>query len=126
MIEEQDIRLKGFFEEMIDALVPSRRKERNIENAKKSVVTFCYLLVGLRNKLTNSLKLDLGLYLVGSGTSSSAIDTLSRIGITTSYRTIENYKRNLAKTHLNKINEYFDENVSNSSYNINFTIIFNY
>jgi len=116
MIEEQDDRLKGFFEEMVDALVPSRRKEKNTENGKKSVVTFCYLLVGLHNRLNNSLKLDLGLYLVGSGTSSSAIDMLSRIGITTSYRTIENYKKNLTKTHLSEINNYFNENVSNCLY----------
>ena len=42
MIEKHDERLKGFFEEMVDAIVPKRRKEKNIENAKKSVVTFCY------------------------------------------------------------------------------------
>jgi len=100
---------------MVNAIIPKRRKEKNIESAKKSVVTFCYLLAGLRSERTNSLKLDLGLYLVGSGTSSSAIDMLSRIGITTSYKTIDNYKKNLAKTHPKKINEYFNENVSNSS-----------
>lgn len=112
MIEKQDSRLEGFFDEMVDAIIPTERKEKNKEDAKKSIVTFCYLLAGLRNKFTNSIKLDIGLYLVGAGTSCTAIDTLSKIGITTSYKTIDNYKKQLAKSHLEKINEYFNENVS--------------
>jgi hypothetical protein len=112
MIEQFDSRLHGFFDEMVDALIPERRTDDNKEAAKRSIVIFCYLLVGLRNKFTNSIKLDLGLYLVGSGTSSNAIDMLSRIGITTSYKTIENYKKQLANTHPQKINEYFTINVS--------------
>ena len=112
MIEKQDSRLEGFFDEMVNAIIPTERKEKNKEDAKKSIVTFCYLLAGLRNKFTNSIKLDIGLYLVGAGTSCTAIDTLSKIGITTSYKTIENYKKKLAKSHLEKINEYFNENVS--------------
>jgi len=112
MIEQFDSRLQGFFDEMVDALIPERRTDDNKEAAKRSIVMFCYLLVGLQNKFTNSLKLDLGLYLAGSGTSSNAIDMLSRIGITTSYRTIENYKKLLANTHPQKINEYFVINVS--------------
>jgi hypothetical protein len=112
MIQKQDSRLEGFFDEMVDAIIPTERKEKNKEDAKKSIVTFCYLLAGLRNKFTNSIKLDIGLYLVGAGTSCTAIDTLSKIGITTSYKTIDNYKKQLAKSHLEKINEYFNENVS--------------
>jgi hypothetical protein len=112
MIQKQDSRLEGFFDEMVDAIIPTERKEKNKEDAKKSIVTFCYLLAGLRNKFTNSIKLDIGLYLVGAGTSCIAIDTLSKIGITTSYKTIDNYKKKLAKSHLEKINEYFNENVS--------------
>ena len=112
MIEKQDSKLEGFFDEMVDAIIPTERKEKNKEDAKKSIVTFCYLLAGLRNKFTNSIKLDIGLYLIGAGTSCTAIDTLSKIGITTSYKTIENYKKKLAKSHLEKINEYFNENVS--------------
>lgn len=111
MIEQFDSRLQGFFDEMVDALIPERRTDDNKEAAKKSIVTFCYLLVGLRNKFTNSIKLNLGIHLVGSGTSSSAIDMLSRIGITTSYRTVDNYKKQLADTHPQKISEYFIGNV---------------
>src|SRR5688572_8621299 len=83
MIEQSDPRLQGFFEEMTDAIIPDKRTESNKEAAKRSIVVFCYLLVGLRNKFTNSLKLDLGIYLVGAGASCTAIDTLANMGITT-------------------------------------------
>ena len=117
MIIQQDKRLEGFFDEMVEAIVPSGRKEKNKDDAKRSIVAFCYLLAGLRNKFINSVKLDIGLYLVGAGTSCMAIDTLSRIGITTTYKTIENYKKQLTSNHPKKINEYFQENVSNKQSN---------
>lgn len=123
LIKKQDSRLEGFFDEMVNAIVPPERKEKNKDAAKKSVVTFCYLLAGLRNKFTNSIKLDVGLYLVAAGASCTAIDTLSKMGITTSYKTIENYKKELASAHSQKINEYLNENVCNNN-NIN-TIINN-
>ena len=111
----QEPKLKGFFNKMVNAIVPTRRLEKNKEAAKKSVVTFCYFLVGLHNKFANAIKLDVGLYLTSSGTSCTAIDTLSKIGITTSYKTIENYKKKLARTHHQEINRYFSEHVSNNS-----------
>lgn len=115
MIESQDTRLEGFFDEMVDAIIPTERKEKNKEDTKKSIITFCYLIAGLRNKFTNSIKLDIGLYLVGAGTSCTAIDTLSKVGITTSYKTIDNHKKKLTKSHPEKINEYFNENVSDKN-----------
>ena len=116
MIEQSDPRLQGFFEEMTDAIIPDKRTDSNKEAAKRSIVIFCYLLVGLRNKFTNSLKLDLGIYLVGAGSSCTAIDTLANMGITTCYKTIENYKKDLALKHPQKINENFGKNVSNISF----------
>ena len=99
---------------MADAIIPIRRSEKNKEAAKRSVVTFCYFLVGLRNKFANSIKLDVGLYLASSGASCTAIDALSKMGVTTTYKTIENYKKNIARTHPKEIDKYFGENVSNN------------
>ena len=57
----------------------------NKENLKRIYyllyIIFCYLLVDLCNKFTNSLKLDLGIYLVGAGASCTAIDTLANIDV---------------------------------------------
>ena len=38
MIEQQDKRLDGFFNEMVGAIVPSGRKEKNKDDAKRSIV----------------------------------------------------------------------------------------
>src|SRR6185369_11328595 len=65
--------------------VPTNRSELYKENAKKNVVVFCYLLAGLRNKLINSLQLEIGLYLSSSGATVESIDLLSKIGISVSY-----------------------------------------
>ncbi len=100
LLTEQDPLLEGFFEELTNALV-----------AKKSIVGFCYLLAGLRNKFANSIKLDIGLYLVSSGTSSIAINTLSNAGICANYKTIANHKKKLANIHSGSINNYFKLNV---------------
>ena len=73
--------------EMTDALIPEKHSDNNNkESAKKSVVGFCYLLAGFRNKFANSIKLDIGLYLASSGTSSNAINTLANAGICVNYK----------------------------------------
>ena len=67
MIEKHDMKLKGFFDELVDIFLPSNRSTHTIDNAKKSLVGFCYLLTGLRNKFNNSLQLEIGLYLFSCG-----------------------------------------------------------
>ena len=57
MLMEQDPFLEDFFEEMTNALIPEKRTDDNKESAKKSIVGFCYLLAGLRNKFANSINL---------------------------------------------------------------------
>jgi len=61
MIEENEPQLKGFFDELIDIFLPSNMSDDSIENCKKSLVGFCYLLSGLGNKFNNSLQLEIGL-----------------------------------------------------------------
>ena len=77
MIEREDPRLHGFFKELVEAVIPTARSNHNKNETKKSVVGFCYLLARLRNKFANSLKLDIGLYLLAYGTSTVGIDTLA-------------------------------------------------
>jgi hypothetical protein len=124
MLTEQDPLLEGFFEEMTDALIPEKRSDNNKESAKKSVVSFCYLLAGFRNKFANSIKLDIGLYLASSGTSSNAINTLANAGICANYKTIARVKKQIAKDHFDDINEYFKTNVSTIFYYIIFIYVF--
>src|SRR5260364_188758 len=112
MIEQNEPKLKGFFDEMINALIPKRRLTKNRENATKQVVVYCYLLVGIRNKFVKNFKLDLGLYLNSSGMTQTGINTLSNAGLSVHTKSIQKYKKNIAKAHLTKLNEYFNLNVS--------------
>ena len=66
LIEDKEPKLKGFFDELTK-IIPEGRTYSNKESAKKSIVGFCYLLAGMRNKFVNNFKLDLGLYLEEDG-----------------------------------------------------------
>ena len=111
LIEENEPQLKGFFDEMLK-IIPDNRTSSNKESAKKALVGYCYLLAGLRNKFVNNFKLDLGLYLAGSGTNAEALDTLSHANISASYKTIESYKKVIKTNHPKEIEKYFADNVS--------------
>ncbi|CAG8510174.1 4540_t:CDS:1, partial [Scutellospora calospora] len=112
LITRSNFLLEGFFDEIFNAISPKNRDYQTRENDKKIAVRFCYLLARARNKFTNELKIEIGLYLLVSGCSSSAIDTLSNFGISACYKTIDDYKKKVAKEHLTKISSYFTFNVS--------------
>lgn len=111
LIEENEPKLKGFFDEMLK-IIPDNRTFSNKESAKKALVGYCHLLAGLRNKFVNNFKLDLGLYLAENGTSAAAIETLSHANISASYKTIENYKKIIKANHPIEIEKYFANNVN--------------
>nr|CAG8443872.1 13418_t:CDS:2 [Entrophospora candida] len=106
LIEDKEPKLKGFFNELTK-IIPEERTYLNKESAKKSIVGFCYLLAGIRNKFVNNFKLDLGLYLEENGTNAAALDTLSNANLSACYKTIQNYKKNIAENHQKKVETYF-------------------
>ncbi|CAG8614344.1 2081_t:CDS:1, partial [Cetraspora pellucida] len=112
MIEAADLRLKGFFNQMVEMLIPNNKTIYNKTEAKKSVVSLCYIMAGMRNKFVNDFKLEVRLYLLASGTSRTAIDTMHSIGFSSCYQTVNNYMRKIANEHSRKIREYFSEYVS--------------
>ncbi|KAF0500251.1 hypothetical protein F8M41_020309 [Gigaspora margarita] len=112
LITNSNFQLNGFFDEIFNAISPKYRNFQTRENDKKSAVGFCYLLAGARNKFANELKIEIGLYLLASGCSCSAIDTLANLGISACYKTIDDYKKKIAKEHPSKIFNYFINYVS--------------
>lgn len=112
MLEDADSDLTGLFDEMCNILIPQDRSMHNQKEDKKKVVAILYLMAGLRNKHANSFKLELALYLAGSGTSSNAVNALSNAGVSVTYQTVYNYKKKIATEHPSRVKEYFDENVS--------------
>jgi len=111
MIEETDSRLEGFFDQMVEALIPNNRSPYSKIEARKSVVSLCYIMAGMRNKFVNDFKLEVGLYLLSSGTSRTAIDTMHSIGFSSCYQTIINYMQKIANEHPKRIREYFSKQV---------------
>lgn len=131
LIENQEPRLQGFFKEFVDALNPKRRSKKTLENGKKTAVGFCYLLAGLGNKFINNLKLEIGLFLKGCGTSREGIETLSSMGLSVCAKTVDSYRQQILTNHPKKIDEYFTIYVSYSKKiqcvtNISFNLIYLY
>ncbi|RHZ77860.1 hypothetical protein Glove_170g12 [Diversispora epigaea] len=57
MIEDANSQLKGFFNYMVNTIIPKECSAHNQNEAKKSIVRLCYLIAGLRNKFVNQHKL---------------------------------------------------------------------
>jgi len=117
MIEESDSRLQGLFDKLVKALIPDNRFAYNKVEAKKTIVSLCYIMAEMRNKFVNDFKLEVGLYLSALGATRTAIDTMNSIGFSACYTTINNFKRKLANEHLLKIRKFFSEQVSKIIYN---------
>lgn len=112
IIEKADPRLQGLFNKLVKALIPNNRSEYNKIEAKKTIVSLCYIMAGMRNKFVNDFKLEIGLYLSASGATRTAIDTMNSIGLSACYTTVNNFKRKLANEHPLKIRKFFSEQVS--------------
>ena len=82
---------------MMDLIIPKERSAHNINEAKKSIVGLCYMIAGLRNKFVNQYKLEVGLYLMASGATWDAIDTMSSLGYSTCAKTVDNFRKKIKK-----------------------------
>ncbi|GES81508.1 hypothetical protein GLOIN_2v1872628 [Rhizophagus clarus] len=109
MIEEADPRLQGLFDKLVKALVPDNRSAYNKVEARKTIVSLCYIMAGLRNKFVNDFKLEVGLYLSASGATRAAIDTMNGIGFSACYTTVNNFKRKLVNEHPINIRKFFSK-----------------
>ena len=118
MIENANTHLHRFFDQMVKALIPNERSAYKKIEAKKTVVSFCYMMANIRNMFVNSFELEVGLYLSASGISSAAIDTLHNLGVTVCSKTINNYKKKLVQDHYQNIRKFFTNNVIIFLYNL--------
>ncbi len=56
MIEKANPELRGFFSSMVNAIIPKEWLAYNKQEAKKSVVALCYMIVDLHNKFVINSK----------------------------------------------------------------------
>ncbi|RIB24963.1 hypothetical protein C2G38_2241710 [Gigaspora rosea] len=110
MIEATNPQLKGFFNYIMNAIIPKERFAYNINELKKSIFGLCYMLAGLRNKFVNQHKLEVGLYLMASGATWEAINMMSTLGYSVCAKTVEEYRKQIQKEHVSKIENHFIEN----------------
>ncbi|CAG8556884.1 547_t:CDS:2, partial [Scutellospora calospora] len=107
MIESINPQLKGFFRFMVNAIVPMECSAYNIQEAKKTIVGLCYQIAGLYNKFVNQYKLEVGLYLMASGATWEAINTISSLEYSACAKTIEEFRKKIYKEHTIKIENHF-------------------
>ncbi|RHZ87974.1 hypothetical protein Glove_27g73 [Diversispora epigaea] len=110
MIESACPQLNGFFNYLVNTIIPKERSVYNKNEAKKLIVGLCYLIAGLRNKFVNQHKLEVCLYLMASGATWEAIDTISSLGYSACAKTIEEYQKKIQKEHIINIENYFIKN----------------
>jgi len=112
IIESIEPQLEGFFGDMVNAIIPTERSAYNINETKKTIVGLCYQMAGLRNKFVNQHKLEVGLYLMASGATWEAIDTISSLGYSACTKTVEKFRKKIQKEHVIKIEEHFVNHVN--------------
>ncbi|CAG8700449.1 8122_t:CDS:2, partial [Scutellospora calospora] len=81
LITKSNFLLEGFFNEIFNVISPKSRDYQTRENDKKIAFRFCYLL--------------------------ARAHTLANLGISACYKTIDNYKKKIAKEYPTKISNYF-------------------
>ena len=111
IIESADPQLEGFFKYMINLVIPKERSAHSINEAKKSVVGLCYMMAGLRNKFVNQHKLEVGLYLMASGATWDAVDTMSKLRYSVCANTVENFQKKVQSQYAIKIEKHFTNHV---------------
>jgi len=105
-----------FFNTLVQSTNLKNKNQKTIESIKKKIMVLIYQLVSIRNKHCTYFKDDIGLFLVGTGTSCSGINTLSNIGLSITYRSLINKMNKIEKDHTLSVLEYLKKKVNNFIY----------
>ena len=110
MLEEEP-KLQGFFDELVDSTNPQKKDFITNQQNKKKLVAMCHFLAGFNNKFINGVKTEIGFLLNASGASASAIETLANAGFTVRRETIQKKKIQLVNLHHQTVKDYIINNV---------------
>ncbi|EXX68106.1 hypothetical protein RhiirA5_222767 [Rhizophagus irregularis] len=89
MLEKEEPKLQGFFDEFYAGTNPQKKNPITNQQNKKKTRYNVLSFAGFNNKFISDVKEDVGFLLNASGTSVSAIDTLSNAGLTVRKKTIQ-------------------------------------
>ena len=84
---------------LFKAANPKGKNQETRKLLKQKVMLLCYQMVALKNKQISGTKTAIGLFMMGSGTSTNGINTLANIGISSTYQTIYNKLEKIANEH---------------------------
>ncbi|RIB02076.1 hypothetical protein C2G38_2050343 [Gigaspora rosea] len=111
MLGNANPQLEGFFSSMMNAIIPKKHLAYSINEAKKSIVSLCYMIADLRNKFVNRHKLEVGLYLMASGATWEAVDIMASLGYSACAKTVEEFRKKIQIEYVIKIEQHFITNV---------------
>src|SRR6266498_2177938 len=109
MLKKAESLLKGFFEQLVVRTNPQTKSHMTNQKNRTRLVSFCYFLAGLNNKFINGVKVEVGLLLDLSGTSSSAIETLANAGLMVRRETIARHKAQHAGVHIMMVKSFYQK-----------------
>lgn len=109
MLKEKDPDLDGFFNTLYQSMNPTSKNPNTNKNLRLKVMMLCYQLVGLRNKQFSLVKNKIASHMVSAGTSSSGLDTLANIGITSTYKTAIRKKTQNLMSHRIRLSEHLEQ-----------------
>ncbi|PKK60686.1 hypothetical protein RhiirC2_792962 [Rhizophagus irregularis] len=95
------------------ALVSDNKSVYNKVEARKTIVSLCYIMAGMQNKFVNDFKLEIGLYLSVLDAICVAINTINSIGFSAYYIIVNNFKHKIANEHSLNIRKFLFEHVNN-------------
>ena len=111
LITVQSPELQQFFDMLYQSTNPAGKCEKTNVASKGRIVVLCYQLASLRNKQMTLLKRDAGLFFQHSGLSKKGINTLSNMGISTTFKTINQTRVKIKDDHYRNFSEYFHNHV---------------
>src|SRR4051794_13596554 len=98
-IAAQAPELRQFFDMLYQSTNPTGKCEKTNVASKGRIIVLCYQLASLRNKQMTLLKRDAGLFFQHLGLSKKGINTLSNMGISTTFKTINQTRVKIKDNH---------------------------
>ena len=68
-------------------------------------------MTALRNKQVSGIKASIGLFMSGCGTSANGIDSLAKMGLSSTYQTVFNWTKEILMKHDVSVEAYINKNV---------------
>ena len=122
LIEGHDTQIKGFFDTIFQSMNPKSKNLQTQQLLKQKVMLLYYQMAVMRNKQVSGAKTAIGLFLINSDASVICINTLTNMGICSTYQTLFNKLEAIVNNHQSNVQAFVQKHVRNRNI---FFLIFN-